>query len=614
MAYPPEFIDELKARVGLAELIGRRVALKKRGREHVGLCPFHSEKTPSFTVSENKGFFHCFGCGAHGSAVDFAMRSEGLTFPEAVERLAQQVGLEVPRLGAEERLRSDHMSELLRLLDAAAGWYESQLAGTVGSAARAYLERRGLRPETVRNFRLGYAPARRDGLGQAMLARQFGADLLAEVGLVRRPDDGGEPYDFFRDRVIFPITDRRGRVVAYGGRALAANAKAKYINSPDSPLFHKGRMLYNLANARQAAMTAQSAILVEGYMDVIALAEAGLAHALAPLGTAVTEHQLGQLWRLAPEPVLCFDGDNAGWQAALRAAERALPLLRPGYSLRFALLPPGRDPDDVARQGGAEAIDTILAAALPLSEVLWRTEIKAHAVDTPERRAALESALNKLAERIGDDKVRTYYRQHFRDRLWQAFRRDRPARRGQQAAPRGTHSIPGARQQAAVLEVATQEKLLATLALRPDLIAQHHETIAGLTLVAAALDRLRQAMLDAVQHHRGLDFASLKDHLAEVGQTDVVDRNFDRRTGNLYSLGQAGATSEEVEAAWYRALRDLSSPEQAEELRALELALAEDTTLETWQRLLAIKQDQPTAGNGADTDQPTQVMDRGRIV
>ncbi len=617
MAYPPEFVEELKARTGLAELIGRRVVLKKRGREHVGLCPFHNEKSASFTVSEDKGFYHCFGCGAHGSAIDYAMRTENLSFPEAIERLAQQAGLEVPKLDPQERARAGRRSELLGLLEAAAAWIESQRAGAGGATARRYLDRRGLRPETVANFRLGYAPARRDGLGPAMVARGFADDMAVEVGLVRRPDDGGAVYDFFRDRVIFPITDRRGRVVAFGGRALGAGAKAKYINSPDSPLFHKGRMLYNLANARQAAMVAQTVILAEGYMDVIALAEAGFAHALAPLGTALTEDQLRQLWRLAPEPVLCFDGDNAGWRAALRAAERALPLLRPGYSLRFALLPSGVDPDDLARQGGAAAVDKVLAAALPLSEVLWRREIRARPVDTPERRAALEAALTKIAGQIGDDKVRAYYRQHFMDRLWRAFRQARPVRRGDRRAHgtnrTGTVPMPGMRRQAAMVDVIGQGRALATLMLRPDLVTRNHAAIAAASLADPALDHLRQVLLEVALGHPDLDFAGVRDHLAEVGQSDVVDRNFDPKTGILFSLGQADATSEEVDAAWHRALDDLGGPAPTEGLRAREL-LNDDLANE--RRLQTVSDDRPDVDESDEMDAvgSSQMPDRGHAV
>ncbi|HZD26552.1 MAG TPA: DNA primase, partial [Alphaproteobacteria bacterium] len=404
MAFPQAFLDELRARTGLAELVGRRVRLVRRGREHTGLCPFHNEKTPSFTVNEDKGFYHCFGCGAHGSAIDFVMQTENLSFPEAVEKLALEAGLEVPRERPEDREREARRRSLYDVMEAAAEWFEAQLAGQIGAGARDYLAGRGVRPQTVGRFRLGYAPERREALKAALLARGFAEAQLVEAGLLIRPEDGGDSYDRFRQRLIFPITDRRGRVVAFGGRALAEQ-KAKYLNSPETPLFHKGRLLYNLAGAREAVREAGTVLVTEGYMDVIALAEAGFGHAVAPLGTALTEEQMQELWRLAPEPVLCFDGDNAGQRAAFRAAERALPLLKPGHSFRFVGLPPGEDPDSLVRGQGAGAMRALVEAAEPLGAVIWRMATEGQSFNTPERRAGLRQALREAVARIADPVV-----------------------------------------------------------------------------------------------------------------------------------------------------------------------------------------------------------------
>ena len=318
MAFPPGFLDDLRSRTSMAEVIGRRVKLTRRGREHVGLCPFHNEKTPSFTVSEDKGFYHCVGCGAHGDAISFVMNTEGLEFPEAVERLATAAGLAVPRESVESRESRDRREQLLAAVEAATEWYEAQLAAVGGAEARCYLERRGLSPATVRAFRLGYAPPERGALRRALSARGFGDSLLAEAGLIKLPEAAeqgespeAEPRDYLFNRVVFPITDTRERVIAFGGRTLG-ESRAKYLNSPDGPLFHKGHLLYNLPKARTAARSSGELLLVEGYMDVIALAEAGFPAAVAPLGTALTEEQIGLAWRFAAEPVLCLDGDEIG--------------------------------------------------------------------------------------------------------------------------------------------------------------------------------------------------------------------------------------------------------------------------------------------------------------
>ena len=338
MAFAADFLDELRARLGLTEIVGRRVRLRRSGREASGLCPFHNEKTPSFTVSEEKGFFHCFGCGAHGDVIGFTMRVEGLSFPEAVEKLAAEAGLDVPQPSRAEREAERRRADFHGALEACCRFFERELAGPRGGAARAYLERRGIDPETAARFRLGYAPDSRTALRGAVMSGSLTEALLVETGMLIRPDDG-TPYDRFRGRVTFPIADRRGRVIAFGGRLLG-DGRPKYLNSPDTPLFDKGRVLYGMAAARRAAHETGRVVVVEGYTDVIALARSGIAEAVAPLGTALTESHLAELWRMADEPILCFDGDEAGRRAAHRAAERALPLLRPGKSLQFR--PPRR--------------------------------------------------------------------------------------------------------------------------------------------------------------------------------------------------------------------------------------------------------------------------------
>ena len=401
--FPPSFLDEIRARVSLVSVIARGVRLTRKGREHSGLCPFHNEKSPSFTVNEDKGFYHCFGCGAHGDVISFEMQVHHLSFVEAVERLAGEAGLEVPKQTVEERERAQRAASLYDVMEAACVFFERELRRAVGQTALGYLRGRGVDDQAIGCFRLGYSPDSRSALLQVLKAAGIPEPLAVEAGLLISPEGGGEPFDRFRGRVMFPITDRRGRVIAFGGRILG-DGQPKYLNSPDTPLFHKGRVLYGLAQAREPAASAGTVIVCEGYMDVIALNRAGFANAVAPLGTALTEDQIGLLWRMAAEPIICLDGDAAGQRAAAKAAERALPLLEPGRSLRFAAIPPPEDPDSLIRSRGAGAMQEVLDHALPLSEVLWRQELAGHSLDTPERCAAIRpTAVLTVACPVPDD-------------------------------------------------------------------------------------------------------------------------------------------------------------------------------------------------------------------
>src|SRR5689334_17911746 len=428
MAFPPGFLDELRARLSLSDIVGRKVALKRRsGAEYAGLCPFHNEKTPSFTVNDKKGFFYCFGCHEKGSAIDFVMKTEGLSFPETVEKLAREVGLPVPQATPVERERAERAATLQQVVEMAANWFQKQLRLPVGRQGLDYLRGRGLEDATIDDFRLGFAPDSRDGLLAALKRENVPIDKIVEAGLAIQPDDGSrDPYDRFRGRVMFTINDRRGRAIAFGGRVMGAG-EPKYLNSPETPLFHKGANLYCLDRAREAVTKDQPVVVAEGYMDVIALHGAGFTGAVAPLGTALTEGQLGELWKLADEPFLCFDGDNAGRRAASRAAERALPLLRAGKSLRFLALPAGEDPDSLIRSRGAEAMHRSLELARPLSDVVWDMETDGKPADTPERRASIRAALRKKAEEIADPSVKGAYREEFDDRFYKAFGRRSPA-------------------------------------------------------------------------------------------------------------------------------------------------------------------------------------------
>src|SRR6476646_2468979 len=406
MRFTPQFLDELKARLPVSEVVGRRVKLVRSGREFKGLSPFNKEKTPSFFVNDQKQAWFDFSSGKNGSIFDFVMESEGVTFPEAVERLAQMAGVPLPKISREDEARAERRKTLHDVMEIAAKFFQDTLASRTGAKARGYLADRGLDPATQLKFRMGYAPSERFALKEHLGSHGISVDDMVETGLLISGDDIPVPFDRFRDRVMFPITDLRGRVIAFGGRALEKDAQAKYLNSPETPLFHKGATLYNIAAARKAAHDGAPIVVVEGYIDVIAMVTAGYEAAVAPLGTALTDNQLALLWKMADEPILCFDGDRAGQKAAYRAADLALPFLAPGKSLRFALLPEGQDPDDLARSGGRGAIEDVIAAAKPLAEMIWSRELEGGSFATPERRAALEARINELSNSIRDEVVR----------------------------------------------------------------------------------------------------------------------------------------------------------------------------------------------------------------
>jgi DNA primase len=536
VGFPPRFLDELRLRVPLTEAVAKRVKLTRRGREFVGLCPFHGEKTPSFTVSEEKGFYHCFGCGAHGDVITFVMEKEGLSFPEAVAQLAAQAGLVLPQMTPQERAAEGARAGLAEVNAAAAAWFADQLASVRGEEARAYVARRGLKGETARRFALGFAPPSRRLLKQALLAKGFAETLLVEAGLVIQPEDGGESYDRFRNRLMFPIRDRRARVIAFGGRAMEAQAHAKYLNSPETPLFHKGTTLYNLDRAQGPAREKAQIIVAEGYMDVIALDEAGFAHAVAPLGTALTEDQLRTLWRLAPEPLLCFDGDGAGIRAAFRAAERALPMLRPGYSLRFALLPKGEDPDSLVRGQGPAAFAAVLEKAVALAELLWDGLVAEADLATPERRAALARDAMAMARKVTDATLRRFYEEEMRRRLDRLLRPGGASRRragGRQPARRAGRRLaaPGVMADASPYLKATADNrtqglekiILATCLNHPGLLHSHAEELAALSLKNGLVDKALRHLLSLAAAREDLDSQAAKDTLRSEGHGRMLD-------------------------------------------------------------------------------------------
>jgi DNA primase len=397
------------------------VKLKKSGREWKGLSPFQQEKTPSFFVNDQKQAWFDFSSGKNGNIFDFLVQTEGVSFPEAVERLAAMAGVPLPAVTPDAARHEQRRKTLYDVMELSAKFFADTLASRNGAKARGYLGDRAISPAVQLQFRIGYAPGDRFALKEHLGSQGIPVEDMVEAGLLIAGDDIPVPYDRFRDRVMFPIADLRGRVIAFGGRALEKDVAAKYLNSPETPLFHKGDNLYNLAPARLAAHNGSALVVVEGYVDVIAMVGAGFPASVAPLGTALTENQLALLWKMADEPILCFDGDKAGQKAAWRAADLALPHLAPGKSLRFALLPEGQDPDDLARSGGRGAIEEVISAARGLADVIWSREVEGGTYATPERRAALEARINELSNGIRDEKVRRYYRQDLAERLQRAF-------------------------------------------------------------------------------------------------------------------------------------------------------------------------------------------------
>jgi len=422
MKFSDSFLDEIRARVPVSQVVSRRVPLKRAGREWKGLSPFNKEKTPSFTVNDQKGFYHCFSSGKHGDVFTFLMETEGLSFPEAVEKLAGDAGLELPKPDPQFERTAKERLGLFDALEAAAHGFEDALMARDGREALSYAERRGLSRETLKEFRIGFAPNAKEALKTALLKKGFTEAQALEAGLLIKPDDGRPTYDRFRNRLTIPILDAKSRIIAFGARTLEADAEPKYLNSPETKLFDKGSTVFNFARARKAAFEKSELVVVEGYMDVIALYQAGFTHAVATLGTAFTERQMELLWQLAAEPIVCFDGDRAGETAAARAIDRMLPNLREGRSFRFAFLPQGSDPDDLVRSKGASAFAECLASARPLIDVLWLRELKAHAIDTPERRAAFEERLEQLLAEIGNARVKDHYRREVKNRLFNLWR------------------------------------------------------------------------------------------------------------------------------------------------------------------------------------------------
>ena len=536
MRFDEHLLDEIKSRLRLSDVIGRTVKLRRQGREFAGLSPFTKEKTPSFYVNDEKGFYHCFSSGKHGDLITFLQETERLSFPEAVERLAAEAGVPLPEPDARSAEEDKKRHTLMDWLEAAAAWFEGELRRPGGQAARVYLERRGLPESEWKRFRIGLAPAGRMALKDALVQKGARPAELVDAGLLIAPEDGGAPYDRFRERIIFPITDPRGRIISFGGRALDPEAKAKYLNGPETGLFDKGRNLYGLAEARKllaAGGEGASLVAVEGYMDVIACQRAGVA-AVAGMGTALTEEQMALMWRFHTEPTLCFDGDGAGQRAASRAIDRALPLLQPGKSFRFALVSGGKDPDDVLREQGPAALKAQLAQTVPFVEALFVRERDRAPLDTPERRSDLKGRLRAAAGAIQDKELGQAYREDLlarADALWakpapsaaqaQPFQPRRPfAGRGfervQAPGPPTAEARAAARRLAASLDPLAAAVAKGALG-QPGWLDDHLEALQVHGLGHPALNELASAVVRLRLEADVLDSEVLKRHLAASG-------------------------------------------------------------------------------------------------
>ena len=628
MSFPPEFLNELRDRLPVSEIVGRRVRLQRKGREFQGLCPFHNEKTPSFTVNDDKGFYHCFGCGAHGDVITFVIETEALSFPETVEKLAQMAGLDVPREKPEDRERQQKRRTLEDVVEAACLWYERNLRLPVGKEAMDYLKGRGLDEATLKRFRLGYAPNERSALKAHLSAEGYEETLIVEAGLHKpaedTPDGKRGPIDYFRNRVIFPITDRRGRVIGFGGRVMG-DGQPKYLNSPDTPLFHKGRVLYGLAQARESAGKIGSVLVTEGYMDVIGLAMGGFDYAVAPLGTALTEDQIIQLWKLAPEPVLCFDGDSAGQRAAARAAERALPLLKPGFSLRFVTLPAKEDPDSLIRKEGPAAMRRLIDRAKPMVETLWDVEQAKLQNETPEQLALLRQTLEGFATKIEDRNIQALYRAALMRRMDETYlgmaapppaaapaapaqserrwkerpQRGRYRRNGFQERP-----ITSSERLADMIETRkmgafasglrlrrNQQILLAAMVNHPALIEEYAEVVAQIRLDDPALDRLRGELMRISATVSDLDVEALHSHFSAQGFSTTLQRLRAPEVEDTAPFVRAIVPDERTKLSLDDFLMRLSAQGELEtQLAEAQAALADEMTEENWARMVSLRQ------------------------
>ena len=592
MALPPNFLDELRARTPLPAVIGRRVRLTRSGRNWKGNCPFHGEKTPSFYVYDDH--FHCFGCGAHGDAIGFVMQSQGSGFMEAVEQLATEAGLDVPKPTPEAAEAERERHTLVTVLQAAEAAYIRRLHLPEGRTALEYLRGRGLTDETIERFGLGWSGEGRGALSADLTRDGITTEQLVESGLMRRDEESGRVYDLFFNRVMFPIRDRRGRTISFGGRIMG-DGQPKYVNGPETPLFSKRRNHYGLDLAREGVRKGATLVVVEGYMDVIALAQAGFAGAVAPLGTALTEEQMGELWHLSPMPVLCFDGDAAGGRAAARAAEMALPLLAPDRTLKLATLPPKEDPDSLVRRQGKAGFDAVLDAASPLADALYDMLREAGGDATPELRAAFRTRLEEAAKRIPDKSLASEYRGALLDRFFASRRRPQNGRPQNGRPTKGFVPQPLGRiapRPHPAVDVTAWERariLTAILIRHPSLLHDVDHAFADLDL-SGSLARVRNALREWSSHTDHLDSNDLMDHLSSAGLSTDVGQVMAAVPVPLPECAATAAMPAEAATGWWHIFGFLNVDRLREELALAEAEAARNLTGDTARRQVALKE------------------------
>ncbi|TVQ83330.1 MAG: DNA primase [Micavibrio sp.] len=584
MSYPKQFLEEIRTRVPLSDVIGKRVRIQRAGREFKACCPFHKEKTPSFTINDQKGFYHCFGCGAHGDVINFVMEHDGMGFPDAVKFLAAQAGIEVPEQTPEQKQHYEKRDRAAELLEAAAKWFCDQLYRSENHRALSYMQDRGLSSAVLKRFRVGYAPPDGDKIAVALKEQGFSDAEMEKYGLIRKSAKHAGYYAFFRERIIFPVFDLRGRVVAFGGRIVpfsyggpnpdTGNTPPKYLNSPDHDLFHKGQMLYGIAaDVRKGLSGEQPLAIVEGYMDVIALAQHGYRAAVAPLGTALTETQIGEAWRLIAAdgmkaPVLCFDGDEAGRRAAARAMERALPIIKPDHSVHFVFLPEGHDPDTLVQEKGRAAFEALVQKPVTLLDMLWEEEVKRRGLNTPESQAGLKNALLASARSIADRDIQNLFIRNIEKRFaelhYGAFSSGRGGKRqgggsrkqwrknGNFAKDSGAYrpSYMPLRQTPQVTQI-RERILLVTLINYPGLFDEFGEIFGMLPAKTAEFDALRRDIIDILSAEPDTDSAALQNALDERGHGEALRSIYD---GNIYlhaGFARPGQEDmEDVRAGW----------------------------------------------------------------
>ncbi len=627
MRFSDGFLSEIRDRVPISAVVGLRVTWDRKKTnaprgDFWACCPFHGEKSPSFHCEDRKGRYHCFGCGVSGDHFRFLTDLDGLSFPEAVERIAEMAGVPMPARDAQEERRERERASLHDVMELATAFFEDRLQTSDGARARAYLRDRGLTQTTQQQFRLGFAPDSRNALKEFLASKGIEKAQMEACGLTVF-EDVPVSYDRFRDRIMFPIPDSRGRIIAFGGRAMSAEVSAKYLNSPETELFHKGNVLYNFARARKALQKGGTVIAVEGYMDVIALAQAGFENVVAPLGTALTENQLGLLWRMSGEPVLCFDGDKAGLKAAYRAADLALPLVAPGHTTRFALLPEGKDPDDLVKAEGPEAFRTVLNAARPLSELIWMRETSGGVFDTPERRAELEKTLRELTSRIKDESVRYHYQQEMRERVLNFFGSQRGRQQGQGGGgkgsfnkgpfnkgggERGQWNKGGAGAAAGRLAVSDslarsamvkraggimplrEAALVVTLVNHPSLIDENFEHVERLDLSHGELKQLHSVLIDAMAHGEANTREAVVAAIERASCAEMWERavTLARRARQWTAFEDAAI--EDARDAFAQTLHlHRSARTLHKELKQAEVALATDPTDENYRHLVEVQ-------------------------